>query len=437
MKVSKITSVGEGIAERDMIALYNSAPIKHFKPGEHILAGVERSDSYFLVLDGKVVVLGGAEASQDGGISFGAGHCIGPLMPANETRFWIKAAGPATVIELKPGILACLPDKLQIWVYKNASRPGERFVSQTSSSPKSKTNFEDRYNKLAAYIRYQRAQNAEIVASQFVQEFLNDIPKLPAHTTDLSQKLLSDNTSVHEIVESIKRDPALAGNILKIVNSAMYSFSKKIETFYHACMILGFSNIYQLVMQESIKNAISATPESQEIQFHSCLVSALCYEVASVSKDVHPQTATTVGLLHDLGKNVVVLLKQKHPAISGFARMLDTAKMGADLLRHWGLPDRLCQAIEHQNEAEFLPPDAIDSACRKEVAVLHFAHLLEGIMTGKPVDAAVQPFDKEYFEVLGIPPADISEIYQGKILPGLIRNKQRLSTEIRQLLPQM
>jgi len=58
-------------------------------------------------------------------------------------------------------------------------------------------------------------------------------------------------------------------------------------------------------------------------------------------------------------------------------------------------------------------------------------------MTGKPVDAAVQPFDKEYFEVLGIPPADISEIYQGKILPGLIRNKQRLSTEIRQLLPHM
>ena len=173
MKVSKISSVCDGIAERDMVALYNSAPIKQFKPGEHILAGVERSDSYFLVLDGKVVVLGGAEASQDAGTGFCAGQCIGPLMPATETRFWIKAAGPATVIELKPAILACLPEKLQIWIYKNASRPGERFVSQASSSPKSNTNFEDRYNKLAAYIRYQRAQNAEIVASQFVQEFLN------------------------------------------------------------------------------------------------------------------------------------------------------------------------------------------------------------------------------------------------------------------------
>ncbi|HYR86627.1 MAG TPA: HDOD domain-containing protein [Terriglobia bacterium] len=433
MKVSKITSICEGIAERDMVALYNSAPIKQFKAGEHILAGVERSDSHFLVLDGKVAVFRGTETPHEAGISFGTGHCIGPMMAEAETRLWIQAAEPATVIELKPGILACLPDKLQIWIYKNASRPGEQ-CSGRPSSPKSNANFEDRYNKLAAYIRYQRTRNAEIVASEFVREFVNEIPKLPAHTTELSQKLLEETTSVQEIVESIKRDPALAGNILKTVNSAKYSFNKKIETFYHACMILGFGNIYQLVMQESIKNSISATPESQEIQFHSCLVSALCYEVASISRDVHPQTAMTVGLLHDLGKNVVVLLKQKHPAVSGFARMLDTAKLGADLVRHWGLPDHLCQTIESQNEPEFLPPDAINVAVRKEVAVLHFAHLLEGVVTGKPVDASVQPFNKEYFEVLGIPPADISEIYQTKILPALMRNKQRLSAEIRQLL---
>jgi HD-like signal output (HDOD) protein len=200
-------------------------------------------------------------------------------------------------------------------------------------------------------------------------------------------------------------------------------------------MILGFSNIYQLVMQESIKNMMTATPESQEIQLHSCLVSALCYEVASISKDVHPQTAVTIGLLHDLGRNVVVLLKQKHPEVSGFAPLLDTAKMGADLVRHWGLPDRLCQTIESQNEPEFMPPDAIDGAHRKEVAVLYFAHLIEEIMTGKPVDPAKQPFNREHFAVLGIPPGDISEIYQTKILPGLMRNKQRLSAEIRQLLP--
>ena len=113
-----------------------------------------------------------------------------------------------------------------------------------------------------AYVRYQRTQNAQIVASEFMQQFVKEIPKLPGQMTQLSQKLMSDSTSIHEIVESIKRDPALAGNVLKCVNSAKYSF-----------------------------------------------------------------------------------IKQKHPAISGFAPLLDTARIGADLVHHWGLPDRLCRII--------------------------------------------------------------------------------------------
>jgi HD-like signal output (HDOD) protein len=434
MKVSKIASICEGIAERDMVALYNSAPFRQFRQGEDILTAVERCESHFLVTEGKVEVRGGGETPQGEAVAFNGGQCIGPLTPANGTRFWIQAAESSTVIELKPATLACLPEKLQIWIYKNACRPAERFGSNSQSSTGS---FEDRYNKLMAYVRHQRTQTAEIVSSKFVQEFVKELPKLPAQMTELSQKLMADNTSVHEIVESIKRDPALAGNVLKCVNSAKYSFTKKIETFYHACMILGFNNIYQLVMGESIKNAVATTPESREIQFHSCLVSVLCFEVASISKDVHPQTAQTAGLLHDLGKNVVVLLKQKHPAIAGFAPMLDTARIGADLVRHWGLPDRLCRIIECQDEPEFLLPDAIDVAHRKEVAVLYFAHLFEGIMTGNPVDSAKQPFNKEHFEVLGIPPSDVSEIYQNRILPGLMKNKWRIPNEIQHLLPQV
>ena len=431
MKVLKMASICEGVAERDMVALCNSAPIRHFRQGEHILAAAERCESHFLVTEGKVEVRGGGETPQGDAISFIAGQCVGPLTPASGTRFWIQAAESSSVIELKPATLTCLPDKLQIWIYKNACRPAERFGN---NSPNSNGSLDDRYQKLMAYVHYQRTQNAQIVASEFMQQFVKEIPKLPGQMTQLSQKLMSDSTSIHEIVESIKRDPALAGNVLKCVNSARYSFNKKIETFYHACMILGFNNIYQLVMGESIKNAMAATPESREIQFHSCLISVLCFEVASISKDVHPQTAQTAGLLHDLGKNVALLLKQKHPAISGFAPLLDTARIGADLVRHWGLPDRLCRIIESQNEPEFMLPEAIDVVHRKEVAVLYFAHLFEGIMTGNPVDSAKQAFNKEHFEVLGIPPAGVSEIYQSRILPGLTKNKWRIPNEIHHLL---
>jgi HD-like signal output (HDOD) protein len=434
VKVLKTASICEGVTELDMVALCDSAPVRHFRRGDYILAAAERCESHFLVTEGKVEVRAGGETPQGDAISFSAGQCIGPLMPSNGTRFWIQAAESSAVIELKPGTLACLPEKLQIWIYKNACRPVERFGN---NSPNSNGSLEDRYHKLLDYVRFQKRQNTQIVASQFMQEFIKEIPKLPAHMTELSQKLMADSTSIHEIVESIKRDPALAGNILKCVNSAKYSFNKKIETFYHACMILGFNNIYQLVMGESIKKAVAATPETREIQFHSCLISVLCFEVASISKDVHPQTAQTAGLLHDLGKNVAVLLKQKHPAISGFAPLLDTASIGAHLVRHWGLPDRLCRIIESQNEPEFMPPEAIDIVHRKEVAILYFAHLFEGIMTGNPVDSAKQSFNNEHFEALGIPPADVSEIYQSRILPGLTKNKWRIPNEIHHLLPQV
>ena len=432
MKVAKIGTICEGIAERDMVALYNAAPIKQIKPGDHILGGIERSDLHYLILDGKVEVLSGAETPKGTPVDFSAGQCIGPFAPIAGMRFWVRAAEPATVIELKPGVMACLPDKLQIWIYKNASRPGERFLGQASSPS---GNFEERYRKLTGYVRHQAARNAEIIASDFVQGFVKEIPKLPSSTTELSGKLLGSNTSVQDVVESIKRDPALAGTVLKCVNSAKYSFNKKIETFYHACIILGFNNIYQLLMEESVKNVIKASPEGQQIHVHSCLVSSLCYEVASLSKDVHPQSAITVGLLHDLGKSVVVLMKQKHPEVSKFAPLFDTSRLGGDLTRHWGLPDRLCQTIESQDEPEFLPPDAVDAAYRKEVAILHVAHILEGIMTGKPLDPARHAFYGEHTDMLGIPRMEASDLYQTKILPAMMKNKQRLPLEIRHLLP--
>src|SRR5438045_2984444 len=124
MKILKMASICEGIAERDMEALYNSAPVRHFRQGEHHLAAAEGGGS-------------------------------------------------------------------------------------------------------------QRTQNAQIAGAEFMQQFIKQIPKLPANVTQLSQKLMADSTSIHEIVESIKRDPALAANVLKCVNSARYSFNKKIETFHH------------------------------------------------------------------------------------------------------------------------------------------------------------------------------------------------------------
>ena len=70
----------------------------------------------------------------------------------------------------------------------------------------------------------------------------------------LSAKLLDDNVSAKEVTESVQEEPALAAAILKTVNSAYYGLTEKMSSLHHAILYLGFNNVYQLILENSIKN---------------------------------------------------------------------------------------------------------------------------------------------------------------------------------------
>src|SRR5262249_38269713 len=145
--------------------------------------------------------------------------------------------------------------------------------------------------------------------------------------------------------------------VLRVVNSAQYAFSKKIETFYHACIILGFNNLYSLIMREAVESTLPSNEETRKIHAHSCLISFITYELCACAKDIPTQSAMTLGLLHDLGKGVQIVMKHANWTIHEYVDTFDSARLGADLLRKWALPERLCQMVEIQEEPEFTPPD--------------------------------------------------------------------------------
>ncbi|MBI4473690.1 MAG: HDOD domain-containing protein [Acidobacteria bacterium] len=418
MKLSK-AAICEGLSEKDTVALYGSGQIRQIRDGDQLPAENERAESYWIVLEGQLKVEGAVP------LILCAGDCLGPQ------RYLVRAVAPSTVMEIRATALERMPEKIQAWIHRNVARTNERFVHLLSAE---KWNLENKHDLLRSYTRAQVALGQEIIASEFIQGLIRNIPRLPAFTSDIALKLQSETSSVQEVVETIKRDPGMAGMVLRHVNSAQYGFSKKIETFYHACIILGFNKIYEILLHDGIKSAMPLGGDAQKIHSHSTLISSLCYEIACISKEVQPQSATTIGLIHDLGKGVLALLKQQQPAISDIACVLDTARMGGSLARHWQLPDRICRAIEAQHEPRFLPPGEIDESCRKEVAVVYLAHIFEGILTGKPFNRAAQAFVTDYFELLRLSPADIDEFYRLKLLPSLTRNRQRMPAEIRQVL---
>jgi putative nucleotidyltransferase with HDIG domain len=421
----------EGWTEAEIVSVYNAARVKHFESGDLVLQDAESTDSFLLVLDGSIQLVVNWNVHRGNPGVVRRGECLEPLPKVAGVRYAAKALEPLTVIEITPAVLNLLSASAQVRIYKAAIATSSRINGhvRTVNGEVTAKNI-----LLASYITSCEARRHMSTDWEPVKNFIKNIPALPNHAMDLAVKLVQDSTSVQEIVEAIKRDPPTASLILRTVNSALYSFSKKIETFYHACMILGFNNIYTLIMREAVQSAIPLTAETRRIHTHSALISTLCYEIARVSKDAPAQTATTAGLLHDVGKCIQIMMKQSRWVLDGYVDTLDPARLGAELLRAWGLPERLCQIIERQDLPDYTPPELVASEYRRELGILHLAHHLETLLSGKPLTPESTIYTQDYMAFLGIASASPQALLKETVLPGLAKNLPRLPQEIQKMI---
>jgi HD-like signal output (HDOD) protein len=412
------------------VAVYNAAPVRHLKKGETVFAETTETESFFVLLDGamQVIVKSNGQTGRPG--IFQRGDVVAPLPTSTGLSYEAQAVSPSTVIELTPAVMKHLPDKTQLSIYKVTVASTSKinaYIRAVNSEIRAKN------LRLSEYIAKLNDPRALSIRTEFVQAFLRNMPRLPAYATDLAVKLLDDRTSVQEVVEGIKRDPNLVGTVLKTVNSSFYGFSKKIESFYHACMILGFNNIYNLIMREGAQSTMPVTRDTSKIHKHSYLISVLCYEIASASKEQQSQTATTIGLLHDIGKGVQVVMKSAHPDKADFIDTFPSANLGAELLRVWGLPERICKIVEFQHHPEYSSPDAVTSEYHKETGTLHIAHALEHLLVGQQPEPARNIFTQDYMTLLGFGNMSPEQLLKERILPSLLRNKNRIPLEVQSL----
>lgn len=421
----------EGWSESEVVSVYNAAPVRHLRKGDPVFTDLEFTDSFFVLLEGSIQVVVKWDDHQGRPGIIRRGDCVAPLPKSPELLYCAEAIEPTTIIEITPKVLSYLPTSTQLCIYKVAVTSTSRinaYIRAVNGEVTSKNNL------LAAYVAAQEARRRGPIGSEQVKTFLRNIPGLPAHAMDLAMKLLQETTSVQEVADAIKRDPSTASLVLRTVNSAMYGFEKKIETFYHACIILGFNNIYSLIMREGVQSAIPVTEETRKTHTHSCLISTLCYEIARVSKDVQAQTATTVGLLHDMGRCVQFLMKRARWMVDAYIDTFDSAVLGAELLRGWGLPERLCQIVENQQRAEFTPPDLIPVEYRREIGVLHLAHVLESLLAAELVTPESMIYTKDHMALLGISNTTPMSLLKDVVLPNVMKNLHRQPKEVQEIL---
>ena len=68
-----------------------------------------------------------------------------------------------------------------------------------------------------------------------------EIPSIPLVLIRIIQTLDEDKSSAKELEELILHDPALSARILRLANSAFYSFRATVKTISHAISLLGMN----------------------------------------------------------------------------------------------------------------------------------------------------------------------------------------------------
>ncbi|MGC8491063.1 MAG: HDOD domain-containing protein [Syntrophobacteraceae bacterium] len=287
---------------------------------------------------------------------------------------------------------------------------------------------------LSKYIAKFRKPLEKYEQSEVITNIVNSIPRLPLHITHLIELLASDRPSAKEVAALAKQDPSLVVDILKTINSPRFHLPKEISDISYAITYLGFNEVYQIAVSRGLMKTIPNSSEFREVYLHSVFLSHVAAELClSYEKDL-AAFMSTIGLLHDIGQTVALLLRKQNPKWSLFIEMLDPAKLGALLLKQWNIPTRICQTIEYQAYPTFCPPSEIPSDQKINIALLYVAHVACDHISKGPTQQFEHPYLDEYLRLLKFNQGGIEPVVKEHILRGLSAKSAWLPDFVRKLL---
>lgn len=175
------------------------------------------------------------------------------------------------------------------------------------------------------------------------------------------------NSTMEDLAEILKLDPAISARLLRIVNSPIYGFPKQIDTISRTVSLLGTQAIIDLVTATTVGKTFAGVPiqlmDVSKFWHRSVLCALLAGKIAKSCGIQDSERFFVEGLLRDLGHYV---LYQYAPERAQSALIeagyldaslaeveqsnigCDFAEVGAELVRSWGMPIQIEQAIRHQ-----------------------------------------------------------------------------------------
>ncbi|MBH0178108.1 MAG: HDOD domain-containing protein [Nitrospira sp.] len=205
-------------------------------------------------------------------------------------------------------------------------------------------------------------------------------------------------SSMDDLANAIKIDPAISARLLKVVNSPLYGFPKQIDNISRAVNMIGMQSVSDLVAATIIGRTFSGMTaglmDLPAFWKKSVLCALMAGKIAKASGIMESERFFIEGLLRDIGHLVLyqtvpqraqsALIESGHlgtrlAEVEQSNIGCDFAEVGAELVHFWGMPSPIEQAIRHQLH----PHEAVEYQ-------IHAAELVHFWGMPSPIEQAIR-----------------------------------------------
>jgi putative nucleotidyltransferase with HDIG domain len=210
-----------------------------------------------------------------------------------------------------------------------------------------------------------------------------NLPPSPRLMIKLLEVFKQPDQCIEEVVIWISHDPSCTVEVLKHCNSAYFAGKKPAEDIFEAVSRLGFLEVYSVIAGMFTTETMSLAAAGTEGGYveglwrHSVAV-AVAARVLAKEVDESDPAAFTAGLLHDIGKVVMVSADRdryayavlgagvhKKPVTASEKELFgfDHCEVGARLLEKWNLPENIIAAVQCHHDLSAAKPFERLAAC--------------------------------------------------------------------------
>lgn len=250
------------------------------------------------------------------------------------------------------------------------------------------------------------------------------IPPRPDMLKNIQSEVESEEPDLKKISALIDKDIGISSFTLKVVNSPLFSLSRKVQTIEHACMFLGLNRVCKLIQSIVLRFTLSEGDESAYSERIWNTANTIGIAAAVIAKEFELKKSLrddcyTLGLFHNAGmalahklspsykKVVVKAYNQSNKTIAEIEEQelsMSHEVLGYLIANTWSLPDHLIEVIAYHHNHELMLHTGIKEE-EQLFAVLKITEHLVGapkLLGNAKTDHEWEKYGSQIMEILHI-----------------------------------